>query len=48
MYQALKSTGVPTRLVIYPDATHSLTAPSHIRDRMDRSLAWYDKYLNGK
>lgn len=48
MYQALKTTGVPTRLVIYPDASHSLTAPSHLRDRIERSLAWYDQHLNGK
>lgn len=48
MYQALKTTGVPTRLVVYPDASHSLSAPSHLRDRIERSLAWYEHYLNGK
>ena len=47
MYQALRSTGVPTRLVIYPGETHSLSVPTYIRDRMERQLAWYDHYLKG-
>ncbi|HLY17560.1 MAG TPA: S9 family peptidase [Bryobacteraceae bacterium] len=45
MYQALKSLGIDTQLVIYPDQFHGLTRPSFIRDRLERYLAWYDKYL---
>ena len=45
MYQALRSRGVPTRLVIYPDQHHSIEVPSYFRDRIERNLAWYDKYL---
>lgn len=45
MYQALKSRGVDTRLVIYPDQFHGLEVPSYITDRMQRYLDWYDKYL---
>ncbi len=45
MYQALKSTGVPTRLVIYPGEHHSLTVPSYLEDRMTRVLDWYGLYL---
>ena len=45
MYQALRSLGVPTQLVIYPGENHGLTVPSYLRDRMERNLAWYDKYL---
>ena len=39
------SLGVPTRLVIYPGESHGLTTPSHIEDRMQRQLDWYDLYL---
>jgi dipeptidyl aminopeptidase/acylaminoacyl peptidase len=45
MYQALRTLGVPTELVIYPEQFHLLTRPSFIRERLERYLAWYDKYL---
>ena len=45
MYQALKSLGIDTELVIYPGQFHGLTTPSYQRDRLARYLAWYDKYL---
>ncbi len=45
MYQALKSLGRPTELVVYPGQFHGFTRPSFIRDRYERWLAWYDKYL---
>jgi len=45
MYQALRSLGVPTELVIYPDEYHGLTVPSYLRDRMQRHLAWYRRFL---
>jgi dipeptidyl aminopeptidase/acylaminoacyl peptidase len=45
MYQALKSLGVPTRLVIYPNEYHGLTVPSYLKDRMQRMLDWYGLYL---
>ena len=45
MYQALRSLGVPTQLVIYPGQFHGFSRPSFIRDRYERYLAWYDKYL---
>jgi dipeptidyl aminopeptidase/acylaminoacyl peptidase len=47
MYQALKSLGVDTELVIYPNQYHSLTVPSYQRDRLARYLAWFDRYLKG-
>lgn len=43
--QALKSLGVETQLVIYPDQFHGLTIPIYPRDRLERYLAWYDKHL---
>jgi dipeptidyl aminopeptidase/acylaminoacyl peptidase len=45
MYQALKSLGVDTQLVIYPGQFHGLTIPSYERDRLQRYVDWYDKYL---
>ena len=45
MYQALKSRNVPTELIIYPDQFHGLKRPSFIRDRYQRYLDWYAKYL---
>jgi dipeptidyl aminopeptidase/acylaminoacyl peptidase len=48
MYQALRSLGVDTQLVIYPNEFHGITRPSYIRDRYERYLAWYEKCINGK
>ena len=45
MYQALKSRGIDTQLIVYPGQFHGLTVPSYLRDRLERRLAWYDKYL---
>jgi dipeptidyl aminopeptidase/acylaminoacyl peptidase len=44
MYQALRSLGVPTELVIYPGQHHGIRKPSYVRDRLERYVAWYDKY----
>ncbi len=45
MYQALKTIGIDTELVIYPGETHSFERPSFRIDRMKRWLAWYAKYV---
>jgi len=45
MYQALRSRDVPAQLVIYPDETHSLTVPSYLKDRLQRHLDWYGRFL---
>ncbi len=45
MYQALKSLGIDTQLVIYPNAFHGITLPSYRVDRLERYLKWYDRYL---
>jgi len=45
MYEALKSLGRPTELVVYPGQFHGFTRPSYIKDRYERWLAWWDKYL---
>jgi dipeptidyl aminopeptidase/acylaminoacyl peptidase len=48
MYQALKSLGIDTQLVIYPGQYHGITTPSYVRDRLERYLAWFNKYLGVK
>ena len=45
MYQALRSLGIDTQMVIYPNENHGIQRPSYQRDRLERYLAWYDKYL---
>jgi dipeptidyl aminopeptidase/acylaminoacyl peptidase len=47
MYQALKSLGRTTELVVYPDEYHEFKTPSHIQDRLERYLAWYAHYVKG-
>jgi dipeptidyl aminopeptidase/acylaminoacyl peptidase len=46
MYQAVRSIGVDTQLVIYPGQYHGFTRPSYLKDRLERWIAWYGKYLN--
>jgi dipeptidyl aminopeptidase/acylaminoacyl peptidase len=48
MYQALKSLGRTTELVVYPGEYHGFTVPSHIKDRLERYLAWYAHYVKGE
>ena len=45
MYEALRTLGVPTELIIYPGQYHLLTRPSYIKDRIRRYLDWFDRYL---
>jgi dipeptidyl aminopeptidase/acylaminoacyl peptidase len=45
MYQALRSIGVETKLVIYPDQHHAIRRPTFQVDRLQRYLAWYDNHL---
>jgi dipeptidyl aminopeptidase/acylaminoacyl peptidase len=45
MYQALKSLGRETELVIYPGESHGILRPSFVLDRMERYLEWYGEHL---
>lgn len=47
MYQALKSLGRETEMVVYPGDYHVFKTPSHIKDRLERDLAWYAHYVKG-
>ncbi len=48
MYQAMKRLGRETQLVVYPGEAHGLKRPSFLKDRFERFLGWYDKYVKGK
>jgi len=45
MYQALRSLNVPTQLIVYPNQHHGLSIPSFNYDRLQRYVAWYDRFL---
>ncbi len=45
MYQALRSLGRETMLVVYPGEYHGIDRPSFVRDRLERYVAWYDRFL---
>jgi dipeptidyl aminopeptidase/acylaminoacyl peptidase len=45
LYQALRRLGVPTEFVIYPGESHTIDRPSYVRDRLQRYLDWYGRYL---
>ena len=45
MYQALKTRGVPTKLIVYPGENHGLTVPGYLVHRMRSNIAWFDRWL---
>jgi dipeptidyl aminopeptidase/acylaminoacyl peptidase len=47
MFQALRSLGVPTEMIVYPNQHHGLSLPSFNYDRLERYVAWYDRFLKG-
>jgi len=46
MYQAFKSVGIPTQLIIYPNQNHGISVPSYLVHRYNSHLEWFKKYLN--
>ena len=44
-WHALKTLGVPTQLVVHPGEGHLYVKPENQVDRLDRTVAWFDKYL---
>ncbi len=45
MYQALRTLGVTTQLVIYPGQHHVFTRPSFVKDLADRMAGWLDRFI---
>ena len=44
-WHALKTQGVETQLVVYEREGHMFANPAHVRDRMERTVAWFDEHL---
>ncbi len=44
-WHALKTLGVPTKLIVYPGEGHLFIKPEHQIDRLERTIAWFDQYL---
>jgi dipeptidyl aminopeptidase/acylaminoacyl peptidase len=45
LYQGLRRLGVDTQLIVYPRQGHGIRVPSYQKDRYERYLRWYDRYL---
>jgi dipeptidyl aminopeptidase/acylaminoacyl peptidase len=45
LFQALRRLGRETELVVYPGQNHGIRRPSYYKDRFERYIAWYDRYL---
>jgi dipeptidyl aminopeptidase/acylaminoacyl peptidase len=44
-WHALKTLGVETQLVVYEHEGHMFVNPAHQRDRIRRTVAWFDSHL---
>jgi dipeptidyl aminopeptidase/acylaminoacyl peptidase len=44
-WQALKTLGVPTQLIVYSGEGHLFLNPKNQTDRLDQTVGWFDKYL---
>jgi dipeptidyl aminopeptidase/acylaminoacyl peptidase len=45
LYTALRRRGVETVFVRYPREGHGATEPKHQLDQLERTVAWFDKFL---
>lgn len=45
LYRGLKHYGLESELVMYPREPHGLREEKHLVDRLNRILAWYEKYV---
>jgi dipeptidyl aminopeptidase/acylaminoacyl peptidase len=45
LFRGLKRYGVATEFVVYPREGHGLQEERHLVDRLNRIIAWFDKYL---
>ncbi|MBI5710457.1 MAG: S9 family peptidase [Candidatus Eisenbacteria bacterium] len=48
LYQSLRRLGRTTELVVYPGQHHGIEKPSYKKDRLERYLAWYARYVRGE
>lgn len=45
LYRGLKHYGLESELVMYPREPHGLREEKHLVDRLNRILAWYERYV---
>jgi len=45
MYQAMRRLGRTTQLVVYPGQSHGISKPTYQKDRWQRNLEWYGRFL---
>jgi dipeptidyl aminopeptidase/acylaminoacyl peptidase len=45
-WHALKTLGVETQLVVYEHEGHHFAKPAHQRDRIERTVTWFDAHLH--
>ena len=48
LYLALKRLGRETELIVYPGEYHGLRIPSYQKDRYERYLAWFARFVKGE
>jgi dipeptidyl aminopeptidase/acylaminoacyl peptidase len=48
MFRALKSNGVPTRLIVAPNEGHQWGALRHKLNKANAELEWFEKYVMGR
>jgi dipeptidyl aminopeptidase/acylaminoacyl peptidase len=46
-WHALKTLGVPTQLVVYPDEGHGFFREENKKDRISRVLDWFSRWMKG-
>ena len=44
-WHSLRTLNIPTQLIVYPGEGHLFLKPENQADRLNQSLAWFDKYL---
>ena len=44
-WHALKTFGVETEFVVYPNEGHAINQPAHQRDIIERAVEWFNRYL---
>jgi dipeptidyl aminopeptidase/acylaminoacyl peptidase len=44
-WHALRTLGVPTELVVYPDEGHLFRNPANVLDATQREVGWFDRHL---
>jgi len=44
-WHALKTLGVKTELIVYPNEGHAVRKPEHVQDLLERTIAWFNDNL---